>query len=129
MPRQPFRVFLASIWGMSFPWTLVTSAIFGLGLMLVPLLSGSTGAAAKLNQAGGALALTVATLAMGEPMRLVRYLNVLLGLGIAAGPWIVSGMTLSGGALTTIAGLAVAALSFPCGRITERYGLWQRFVR
>lgn len=36
LPEQPGKVFASSIWGMSFPWTLVVSALLGIGLMFVP---------------------------------------------------------------------------------------------
>lgn len=129
LPASPREVFLASIWGMSFPWTLVVSALLGLGLMFVPALSGVSGPAANVDQVGGALILTVAVLAMGEPLRLVRYMNVLLGLGVAAAPWTLAGTSVTAGVAGAVIGLAVATLSLPCGRIRERYGLWQRFVR
>ncbi|MBI1355751.1 MAG: vitamin K epoxide reductase [Acidobacteria bacterium] len=129
LPEQPGKVFASSIWGMSFPWTLVVSALLGIGLMFVPAFLGGTGSVAEMNQVGGALILTMATLAMGEPMRLVRYLNVLLGLGVAAAPWLLGGAPAIAAFTSALVGLAVAALALPRGEIRERYGLWQRFVR
>lgn len=129
LAEQPGRVFASSIWGMSFPWTLVVSAVLGIGLMFVPAFLGGTGSVAETNQVGGALILTIATLAMGEPMRLVRYLNVLLGLGVAAAPWLLGGAPAIAAFTSTLLGLAVAGLAIPRGEIRERYGLWQRFVR
>lgn len=37
LPQQPWTVFKASIWGMSFPRTLVVSTALDLWLMVVPL--------------------------------------------------------------------------------------------
>jgi len=129
LPEQPRAVFLSSIWGMSFPWTLVVSALLGVGLMFVPTLFGVAGSAAELNQVGGALIVTMATLAMGEPIRMVRYLNVLLGFGVAVAPWALRGVSGPAAVTSAVLGLAVAVLALPRGEIRERYGPWQRFVR
>lgn len=129
LPEQPGRVLASSIWGMSFPWTLVLSAVAGLALMFSPSVFGITGRVADIDHVVGALILTMATLAMGEPIRLARYLNVPLGGAVASSPWIVGGTGVEGAAATTVLGLAAAALAVPCGRTEERYGLWQRFVR
>lgn len=129
LPERPGDVFQSSIWGMSFPWTLVVSAFLGLGLMFVPALFGVMGRAAEIDQVGGALILTMAALAMGEPLRLVRYLNVPLGLGILVAPWMLGGAPALAAIISTLLGLAVAGLALPRGEIRERYGLWQRFVR
>lgn len=129
LPERPGAVFLASIWGMSFPWTLVASILLGFAIVLSPAVFGITGTMADVNHVGGALVITIAALAMGEVLRLVRYTNVLVGLAIAVAPWIVAGASSLGASAGTILGLSVAALAFPRGPINERYGLWQRFVR
>ena len=127
-PDHPGTVLHSMVWGMSFPWTLIVSAGLGLGLVFVPWLSGTSGPVADVDHVGGALVATVATLAMGEPLRLVRYGNVLLGAGVAAIPWTIGAEALAGMASTAL-GLAVAALALPRGQIRERFGLWDRFVR
>ena len=129
LPEQPRKVFLSSIWGLSFPWTLMLSVLLGVGLMFVPTLFGLAGSAAEVNQVAGALIVTMATLAMGEPMRLVRYLNVLLGFGVAVAPWALGGVSGPAAVTSAVLGFAVAGLALPRGEIRERYGLWQRFVR
>lgn len=129
LPDQPGKVLGSSFWGMSFPWTLGLSAVLGVALMFVPVLFGVTGRAAEVDQVGGALMLTLAALAMGEPLRLVRYLNVPLGLGILVAPWMLGGAPALAAMISALLGLAVAGLALPRGEIRERYGLWQRFVR
>lgn len=129
LPEQPRRVFSSSIWGMSFPWTLVSSAALGFALMFVPTLFGVDGRAADVHHVGGALILTMATLAMGEPLRLARYLNVVLGLGVAIAPWLLVGSGSLGILIGAVLGVAAAGLAIPLGKIEERYGLWQPFVR
>lgn len=129
LPEQPKRVLLSSIWGMSFPWTLIVSATLGFALTFLPTLFGVSGRAGDVYHVGGPLILTMATLAMGEPLRLIRYLNVVLGMGVAVAPWMVGGSHGLGALVGAVLGLAAAALALPSGPIRERYGLWHRFVR
>ena len=96
--------------------------------MFVPALFGIGGSAAHVNHVGGALILTMATLAMGEPLRIVRFVNVALGLVVAGAPWI-QGLGVMESLVSTAIGIAVLVLSLPRGQIRETYGLWQRFVR
>jgi hypothetical protein len=129
LPEQPGKVLGSSLWGLSFTWMLGLSAVLGVALMFVPVLFGVTGRAAEADQVGGALMLTMATLAMGEPLRLVRYVNVPLGLGILVAPWMLGGAPALAAIISASLGLAVAGLALPRGQIRERYGLWQKFVR
>lgn len=59
---------------------------------------------------------------MGEVLRVARLLNVLLGLLIAGGPLLLGGAGVAAQGLGLAAGLALAALALPRGRITEQYG-------
>ena len=88
--------------------------------------------AADIGHLGGALIVTVSVIAMGEVVRIGRYANVLLGLALAAGPWLTGGgseVSLGYAATCTVIGLAVAALALPRSIKREQYGLWDRFVR
>lgn len=130
LPEQPKEVFLASIWGMSFPWTLVLALFAGVAIVFTPALFEIVGTVANVSHIAGALIVTMSALAMGEILRPVRFLNVLLGLAVAAAPWLFAGgETLNGAIASTLLGIAAVALSLPRGEIHERYGLWQRFVR
>src|SRR5690606_30780988 len=125
---HPWKVFLASIWGMSFPWMLVAASAIGVWLMFQPAVFGDADVAANLVRVGGALILTTSLIAMGEPVRALRYLNVPLGLIVALGPWLTDGATTPGALVGTLLGLAVIALSLPRGPKTETFGLWDRYV-
>jgi hypothetical protein len=120
-------VFRASIWGMSAPWTLVIAAALGVVLMTLPGLFDVRGGAADLQHVGGALIVTMAVIAMGEVVRLGRYLLIPLGLLVAVGPWIAGGppTALVAG---SVAGISVCGLAMPRGTQTEDYGTWNRFV-
>nr|MBA3625665.1 SPW repeat protein [Methylibium sp.] len=77
----------------------------------------------------GALILTVAVCAMAEVGRLLRFLNVPLGLWLIAAPWVLGGASALAAGASVAIGLAVVALSLPRGtRSAEHYGSWDRFV-
>jgi hypothetical protein len=129
LPQQPWTVFKALIWGMSFPWTLVVSAALGVWLMVVPAVLGNTKPVADIDHLVGALIVTVSVISMGEVLRMGRYLNVLLGLLVAGLPWLLGGATEAGQINDLIVGLLVAVLAIPRGQKQERYGLWEPYVR
>ncbi|WP_206028565.1 vitamin K epoxide reductase family protein [Thalassoroseus pseudoceratinae] len=130
-PEKPGQVFRASIWGMSFPWTLIVASMIGIGLMAMPSLFGVgiQSGDADLGHFGGALIVTVSVVCMGEVLRLGRYLNVLLGIAVAGLPWILDGGSITYSITCTIAGVLVLLLSLPRGVKTEQYGLWDPYVR
>ncbi|WP_239014101.1 vitamin K epoxide reductase family protein [Archangium violaceum] len=129
LPEHPLRVVRAGLWGMSVPWTLAISVVLGVGLVFAPVLLGMTKPAADIFRLAGLLTITVSVIAMGEVFRLARYLNVLLGLGVAAVPWFLGGGTLAGRLAGLLTGLLLVALALPRGPRRERYGSWDRFVR
>lgn len=116
---------------MSFPWTLVGSMLLGIWLMLAPAIFGISieTTVADVNHLGGSLIVVVSVICMGEVVRRGRYLNVLLGLGVAGAPWLLSDSTMAFNLSGTISGLAVAVLALPCGIKTETYGSWDRYVK
>ncbi|MFW5967406.1 MAG: vitamin K epoxide reductase family protein [Persicimonas sp.] len=127
---HPLEVLTASVWGMSWSWWLIACTAIGIWLVCAPdVLGFSRTIAADIHHLGGALIVTTSVISMGEPVRLGRFLNVLLGLIVAVGPWLFGGTDpfISVGA--TVAGLAVIVLSIPRGPIRESFGPWDRFVR
>lgn len=131
LPHEFSKVFSASIWGMSFPWQLVASALLGVWLIFAPALFGIPleVPAADIHHLIGALILVVAVVAMGEVLRIGRYLNVVLGLIIATVPWFLNGSPTLMNINATLAGLFVAVLAIPRGIKKETYGLWDHFVK
>ena len=129
LPEQPAAVLRSSVWGMSVPWTLALSAALGIWLMAAPGSLGDTGWSANIQTLGGALVVTVSVIAMGEPVRLLRWANLPLGLGVAAGPWLVGDAPGAARISALLCGLAVMLLAIPRGPKRESYGLWDRYVR
>ncbi|MCA9223230.1 MAG: vitamin K epoxide reductase family protein [Planctomycetales bacterium] len=134
LPERPGRVFVASIWGMSFPWTLIATSAIGIWLMFAPTVfalqqSTETFDAADVMHLGGALILTTAVIAMGEVLRLGRFLNVVLALLVIGLPWLLTGGDTASHINNAVCGIAVILLSIPRGPKQEMYGRWDRFVR
>ncbi|TVZ26862.1 vitamin K epoxide reductase family protein [Gillisia sp. Hel_I_86] len=131
LPQHPGKVFKASVWGMGFPWNLALVTVLGIWLMFSPAVFGVgiKASAADLNHLGGALVVVIAVVVMAEPLRIGRYLNILIGLAIAMLPWFIKDGNLALTISSTLTGLAVVGLSFPKGAIYQQYGLWGKYVK
>lgn len=124
------KVFNASVWGMSAPWTLVASAVIGACLVTLPSWFDIPIKAtpADINHLCGSLIVVVAVISMGEVVRAGRYLNILLGLAVAVLPWFLGDAGTTVKIIDTVAGLVVAGLAIPRGIKKEQYGLWDKYV-
>ena len=118
----------AMFWGVTIPPSLAGSAVLGLWTMFAPAVFGATGDVADSLHVAGALALTLAAIAMAEPVRLLRLANVLIGGWIALTPFVLDGVTGAGRWNAVAVGLVLMALSVRRGNVRQRYGAWDRFV-
>lgn len=125
---RPGEVFRSSIWGMSFPWTLTVSVLLGGWIMFSPLMFGGSRDLSNILHLGGALAITVAVISMGEIIRSGRYLNVLIGAIVAVGPWIMANPKAIQGINAIMSGLVLMILSIPRGVIKENFGPLQKWI-
>ncbi|WP_242916469.1 vitamin K epoxide reductase family protein [Pontibacter liquoris] len=130
-PQKPGPVYRSSIWGMSFPWTLVVSALLGVGLVMAPgfFNVGIQDTVADVFHLAGSLIVVLAVLSMGEPLRIARYGNVLLGLAVAVVPWFLPDVPTTLQLTGAVAGLAAAALALPLGPVTQRYAGWNDYIK
>ncbi|MFZ0388851.1 MAG: vitamin K epoxide reductase family protein [Calditrichia bacterium] len=126
---KPAAIFKASIWGMSFPLTLLVAAALGVWTMAVPGIFGSSGMAAHIEHLAGALIVTTSVIAMGEVVRSLRFFNLLLGAVLVIGPWLLGGAATAGMISDILVGLLVIGLSLPRGRVREQYGSWNRYIK
>jgi len=113
--------------GVVLTWNLALSAAIGLWLLFTRLTFGSEGWMANADHVIGSLVLTVVSLASAEVARPLRFLNVPLGTGLLATPFLFESGT-AATANSLICGVTLIALSFPRGPIRERYGSWNRFM-
>lgn len=127
LPEKPKALAKSMFWGMTFPWHLMVATALGIWLMAAPDVLHHGKPRADLDHVAGALVVTISVISMGEPARLLRYLNVIVGVFLIIGGLFVGG---TAGLINDLGcGLAVAALSIPKGRIRESFGSWDRFVR
>jgi hypothetical protein len=130
LPERPWAVARASVWGFSVPPTLAAAALIGVALLAAPDFFDQpiTTGAADIAHLAGAAVVVLAVISMGEVVRSVRWLMIPVGVVIAATVWLVDS---SGtyAVFVTVAGLAVAALAVPRGRVVERYADWNRRIR
>jgi nucleoside-diphosphate-sugar epimerase len=109
--------------GVSLPWNLAACAVIAVSLLFTRLTFGSTGAMADADHAIGLLALTTISIAVAEPARPVRYLNMLFGAALLATPFVFeagTGATVN----SLVCGIGLVALSIRRGPIRQRYGTW-----
>lgn len=130
-PDQPGKVFKASIWGMSFPWTLTLTSAIGFAIIFAPNLFGVRiqEMPANITHLSGLFIIVFSILAMGEPIRTARFINVLIGLGLAGSLWFVQGSPTGLNITGLVAGIMVAALSIPRGPVTEKYAGWNEYIK
>lgn len=121
-PTGAFGSWLAS------NWNLVVSIAIGVWLMFAPWYFGTTNRAADSDHLFGALVVTFAAIAVAETGRSVRYINIFFGAWLVAAPFVLSGFTTGAMINGIVAGAAIAALSFPRGKIRGKYGSWQPYI-
>jgi len=119
----------AMFWGVTLPWNLLVTIAAGLWLMFAPSTLGSSGLAAHSDHFTGALIVTIAVMALADVGRALRFFNILLGAWVVASPWILNGATAGAKWSDVIVGIVVILLSFRRGRIGERYGTFERYIR
>ncbi len=127
--RAPGVVF-ADMWqgGVSLNWGLGLCLLAGIWLMLTRLTLGTEGALANADHLIGALALTVTVTATADLGRIVRLLNVPLGLAACLTPLILDGGGLLQILFGVIAGLALIVGAVPRGRVDNDYGAVGRII-
>lgn len=130
LDRPAWEIFKDFLFGgVTFPWTLGASAALGMLLMATPLVFGNAPPLYFSDHIAGCLVILVAVTATAEIVRVVRFLNVPLGVWVAVSPFLLDGG--SGLAMTAnlVIGLALIGLSLPRGiRSDQHYGAWDRAI-
>lgn len=98
------------------PWTLLVSAALGAWLLAAPRVLGVARPLADLERAVGALLLLSSAIACSERTRMVRLLNIPLGLALIVGAWAIGeGASGPERVLDTVVGSAALWLAVPPG--------------
>ncbi|HET7009445.1 MAG TPA: vitamin K epoxide reductase family protein [Anaerolineales bacterium] len=128
LSRRPAPGVAGILWGASFSWRLLASALVGVWVIAAPWVFGTRGPAFNFESVFGALAVVIAFVAWAEVTRTVRFLNVLIGLAIAVAIWFLPDVSLAARVSDLVAGVILIVLSVPRGPIRDRYGSWDPFV-
>lgn len=127
-PRDPKEILRASLWGVNFPKFLITATVLGFIITLLPNIFSSEKEYRNVLQVAGLLTITFSVIAMGEPFRLLRIINVLIGVLIITASFLME----TNAELPWIAGLLgglIIIVSLPRGKIHHHFGMWDKFVR
>ncbi|MCH9610010.1 MAG: hypothetical protein S4CHLAM81_10890 [Chlamydiales bacterium] len=121
------KFFKAMVWGATLPWNLVVTAAIGAFFLFGNQWIGFEGVLSDNADVMGALTVVFSIIAWAEPLRAIRFVNILLM------AWLITATCLWGGSAQIIwacsLGAIVAVLSlFKGRRIEERYGPWDRFI-
>lgn len=116
------------VWGVMVPWSLIISTVLGVWLMFAPAVFGTQGIAADSDHVVGALVITISVIVMAEVAHAGRFINLLFGAWIIAAPWLLSGVTVGGKWNGVIVGAVLIIISLPRGKVSERYGNWERYI-
>ncbi len=123
------RRWIASIQGVTIPWTIASQLIVGFWLLARPDILPFAGNAADCDHLIGATVVTVAAIASAEVTRIVRFANIPLGILLIATAVVFATNQLPGLVSEIVCGLALIVLAIPKGEIIERYAGWDKFVR
>ena len=93
----------------------------GVWLMVAPAVLGYTTPASINDRIVGPLVITIATVALWEVTRALRWVNLLLGIWLLVAPWLLV-YPLRPLVNSLIVGLIIGALALVHGKITGRYG-------
>jgi hypothetical protein len=118
----------AMAWGVTVPWTLLLSTAIGIWLMFTRLIFGTGGEMADSDHLVGALAVTVAIIAMAEVARPLRFINGLFGAWLIIAPWVLTGAGAAASWAGVVAGGLLILLSLPRGPVKDHYGNWDRYI-
>lgn len=119
------RPAMTSVW----PWHLVLATGAGCWLMAAPYVTGSVGSAAgHSDHLAGALAVTVAVIAIGEVARPLRWLLLPIGLWVVLSAWWLPGATIHSAWNAVAVGSVFIGSSLLRGRIAQHFGTWDRLL-
>jgi len=126
--RKPGEVAKAALLGgVSLPWNLALAAQIGLLLLFTRPLLGAEGTLAHVHHVIGSLVLTVVSISAAEVARPARWLNLLLGITLAASAVLLQADALNM-VVSVLLGVALMGVSIRRGPIIERYGDWSRLL-
>jgi hypothetical protein len=107
---------------LSIPWNLIIASLIGIWLMFSPFIFGYEKSMADSDHLVGALVVTFSVIAMGEIVRIVRFIIIPFGIWIMLAPFLLEGSNGTAIYNGLACGLLLILLSFRKGKILHRYG-------
>ncbi|RDV15828.1 dTDP-glucose 4,6-dehydratase [Pontibacter diazotrophicus] len=111
------------------PWNLFLIMLIGMWVMAAPGVLGYSGTIADSNHLAGAIIVTFAVIAMSEVARPLRYLHVLFGLWLIAAPWVLGTDNDTAMWNGVVSGIVIIALSFPKGKVEDKRGSFDKYIK
>ncbi|MBS0621330.1 MAG: vitamin K epoxide reductase family protein [Verrucomicrobia bacterium] len=127
--REAGKKAVPNLWGITPHWTLVASALIGLWLMSSPSLIPTSAAVAMSHYVAGPVLVVFSVLALPEVFRSIRYVNVLIGLGLLTSIGFCQETNLFSTIQSLLLSLFIIILALPRGKILGRYGTWTRWIK
>lgn len=115
-------------WGVNLPWNLLLCSAIGLWWMFYPGNFRVTGSAANQFTTLGALVVTFSVIAMAEVGRGIRFINIVFAAWLIVAMFIINNVPSQALWNAVISGAVLIALTFPKGRIREKYGTFDRYI-
>jgi hypothetical protein len=120
---------IASIQGVTIPWTLAIQLAIGIWLMVRPDFLHLTGTIANCDHLLGALVITIAAVATAEVTRTARLLNIPVGILMSLVSIFFASHNMPTLIIEFTLSLVVIFTSLPKGEIIESYASWNKFVK
>jgi uncharacterized membrane protein len=118
----------AMCWGMNLPWNLLLCTSIGLWWMYYPGNFGVRVTPAHYYTTLGALVVTFSIIAMAEVGRALRFVNIVFVALIISAMFLTREVPAQALWNAIISGVVLTALSFPKGRIREKYGAFDKYI-
>ena len=128
LTRRSTKSWIEMLWGTSFSWPLLATALVGTWVMAAPWVFGTTGPAFTLDSVLGAIVVVVAFVAWAEVTRAARFLNILVAIALAFAALWLPDVSIAARLNDLVAGVLVIVLSVPRGPVRDRYGTWDPFI-
>jgi hypothetical protein len=119
---------IASVQGVTVPWTIAIQLVIGAWLMARPDLIPASTATANCDHVLGALVITAAAVATAEVTRTARFINVALGLLLIASAAVFAVHLSVVFFSEIVSGAILIFVSVPKGEILERYAGWNKYI-
>lgn len=118
----------AMAWGVNLPWNLLLSVVIGLWWMFYPGNFDITGLAANNFTTLGALVITFSVISMAEVGRAIRFINIAFAVWLIVALFLINDVPANTLWIAIISGIALVLLSFPKGKIREKYGTFDKYI-